>query len=101
MRDDLSGDGVEYAFRRDPSVMTISFHETPAVRWPGTGWIEERGDGPGRGSAVNMPFASYTADESWLECVREVFPRVVRSSGRKRWRSTPLCTVTTRSGSRS
>jgi acetoin utilization protein AcuC len=66
------GDGVEFAFRTDPSVLTISFHETPRVRWPFTGEVTECGEGPGRGSAVNMPFASHTGDASWQECVAAV-----------------------------
>ena len=73
------GDGVEFAFRDDPQVLTISFHETPEVRWPGTGWVGDVGTGDGEGYAVNVPLASYTADDSWLSCVREVFVATARA----------------------
>ena len=73
------GDGVEFAFRDDPHVLTISFHETPEVRWPGTGWVHDVGVGDGTGYAVNAPFASYTGDDSWLSCMREVLGSTARS----------------------
>ncbi len=43
------GDGVEDAFAADPRVITISIHE--AGRWPGTGTLDDRGEG----RAFNMP----------------------------------------------
>jgi acetoin utilization protein AcuC len=72
------GDGVEFAFAADPSVMTVSFHEDPAVRFPGTGRITDMGIGDGRGSVVNMPLASGTGDASWLDTVRRVFLPLAR-----------------------
>jgi acetoin utilization protein AcuC len=73
------GDGVEFAFRDDPHVLTISFHETPEVRWPGTGWVGDVGVGEGLGFAVNAPLASYSDDESWLSCVRQVLVATARA----------------------
>lgn len=72
------GDGVERAFEDDPSVMTVSFHENPDVRFPGTGRITDLGRGPGRGTAINVPLASYTGDDSWLETVHAVLPPLAR-----------------------
>lgn len=66
------GDGVEWTFRRDPQVLTISFHETPDVRYPGTGRVTDVGEGPGRGFALNVPLEPGTADASFLECVERV-----------------------------
>lgn len=63
------GDGVEYAFRDDPNVLTVSFHETPDVRWPFTGKVEDRGGPSAPGSAINVPMQSFTGDESWQHCV--------------------------------
>lgn len=42
------GDGVAYAFYDRCDVMTISFHEDPRILFPGTGFENEIGDGPGR-----------------------------------------------------
>lgn len=72
------GDGVEHAFVGDPNVLTISFHETPQVRWPGTGWVHEIGRDGGKGFAINVPFASGTGDASWLATVTEVLTREAR-----------------------
>lgn len=72
------GDGVEFAFRTDPSVMTISFHETPDVRWPFTGRITDLGEGDARGTTINVPLASYTGDGSWLAAVRDVLVPAAR-----------------------
>ncbi|MHC5064507.1 MAG: acetoin utilization protein AcuC [Planctomycetota bacterium] len=63
------GDGVEHAFAEDPRVLTISYHEDPRVRWPGTGYVEDRGQGAGQGSVINLPLLSGTGDESWQHCV--------------------------------
>lgn len=65
------GDGVEHAFAEDPNVLTVSFHETPDVRWPFTGRLTDRGAGRGLGSAINFPLLSLTDDESWQECVEQ------------------------------
>src|SRR5690606_37758067 len=66
------GDGVEWIFREDPSVLTISFHEDPNVRFPGTGHVEDRGVGAGLGSAINVPLAPGTTDASWQRTVAAV-----------------------------
>ncbi len=61
------GDGVQAAFYRDPAVLTVSFHESGRYLFPGTGWIEELGDGPGYGTTLNLPLEPFTDDASWLE----------------------------------
>ena len=66
------GDGVEAAFSEDPNVLTISFHESPDVRWPYTGRCDDVGTGAARGTTINMPFASGTTDASWQRTVRTV-----------------------------
>ncbi|MBM7653195.1 acetoin utilization protein AcuC [Neobacillus cucumis] len=61
------GDGVQWSFYDDPSVCTLSIHETGRYLFPGTGNINERGQGPGYGYSFNIPVDAYTEDESWLE----------------------------------
>lgn len=73
------GDGVEHAFATDPSVLTISFHETPEVRWPGTGWVHEIGRDPAKGYALNVPLASGTGDAAWLDAVQDVLVPAARN----------------------
>lgn len=73
------GDGVQWAFYQDPEVLTISFHESGRYLFPGTGGIDERGDGAGYGYKVNVPFEPYSDDSSWLAAFRALVPLVVRA----------------------
>jgi acetoin utilization protein AcuC len=72
------GDGVEHIFQADPDVLTISLHESGRYLFPGTGFPEDCGVGPGRGSAANLPFLPYTWDEPWLEGFEKVVPALLR-----------------------
>ena len=72
------GDGVERAFEDDPTVLTVSWHETPRTRWPGTGAVTDRGRGAGVGSVVNVPLEPRTDDAGWLAAIDAVLPIVER-----------------------
>ena len=72
------GDGVEDIFNDDPDVLTISLHESGRHLFPGTGFPEDCGVGPGRGSAVNLPFEPFTWDDPWLEGFEKVVPAMLR-----------------------
>src|SRR5262249_16819465 len=61
------GDGVQAAFYRSADVLTISTHERGDRLFPGTGAVEEIGEGPGRGYAVNLPLNPYTDDAVYLD----------------------------------
>lgn len=71
------GDGVQWMFYDDPDVLTISFHETGKYLFPGTGGIDERGDGRGYGYSMNIPLEPFTEDDSWIASLRGVLPYVV------------------------
>lgn len=49
------GNGIQAAFEEDPEVFYISLHEHPTFSFPGTGYGEERGNGPGVGATLNIP----------------------------------------------
>ncbi len=73
------GDGVEWIFRDDPDVLTISYHETPERRWPFTGRAIDQGRGAGIGAAMNVPLAPGTTDESFQDAVeRTLVPALER-----------------------
>ncbi|MDF2720474.1 MAG: histone deacetylase [Paenibacillus sp.] len=72
------GDGVQWSFYHDPDVCTLSFHETGKYLFPGTGAVNERGEGDGYGACINIPVEPYTEDESWMEGFNEAMDRVVR-----------------------
>jgi acetoin utilization deacetylase AcuC-like enzyme len=46
------GNGTQETFLRDPSVLYLSLHEFPA--YPGTGWVEEVGEEPAKGTTINF-----------------------------------------------
>src|SRR5688572_1021346 len=68
------GDGVQYAFYRDPSVLTISVHERGERLFPGTGFVHEMGEGEGVGYAVNLPLEAYTDPAVYLPAFEAVVP---------------------------
>lgn len=67
------GDGVQTMFYRDRRVMTISLHEDGRYLFPGTGFVDEIGQGEGRGYSVNVPLPPRTGDLAW----RHAFDAVV------------------------
>jgi acetoin utilization protein AcuC len=73
------GDGVQAAFYRCADVLTISTHERGDRLFPGTGAVEEIGEGAGRGYAVNLPLNPYTDDGVYLDAFEAVVPPVLRA----------------------
>ena len=73
------GDGVQWAFYDDPEVLTVSMHESGRYLFPGTGGVEEKGRGAGRGYSVNVPLEPFTEDESWISCFEAVVPEALRA----------------------
>ena len=65
------GNGTQDAFYDDPSVLFVSSHQ--AGLFPGTGGLEETGEGPGRGATVNLPVPAGTGDEL-ADLYRAVLP---------------------------
>lgn len=65
------GDGVQNAFYRDADVMTISVHEGPRWLFPGTGDVNEVGEGEGKGFSVNLPLYPYTPDDVYMAAFDE------------------------------
>jgi acetoin utilization protein AcuC len=73
------GDGVQAAFYQTDDVLTLSTHERGDRLFPGTGFVEEIGEGRGRGYAVNLPLNPYTDDAVYLDAFDEVVPPVARA----------------------
>jgi len=67
-----NGDGVAEAFYDRSDVMTISFHEDPVALFPGTGFVDEIGTGPGRGYCVNVPLPIGTYDEMYMKAFESI-----------------------------
>jgi len=59
------GNGTQDIFYRDGSVFYFSTHQSPW--YPGTGAADETGDGPGKGTTLNVPCAAGAGRKQILE----------------------------------
>jgi acetoin utilization deacetylase AcuC-like enzyme len=64
------GNGTQDAFWSDPRVLYVSMHQWPL--FPGTGRLEETGEGEGEGSTLNLPFPPSTTGDVYLAAFDEV-----------------------------
>ena len=64
------GNGTQDSFYQDPSVLYISTHQYPY--YPGTGALEEVGNGKGEGYTVNIPLPAGCGDEEYLRVFKEI-----------------------------
>lgn len=70
------GNGTQEIFYNTEKVLYISLHEDP-LEFPGTGFVDEIGEGKGLGYNVNIPFPFKVGDEEYLKAIDEiVFPIV-------------------------
>jgi acetoin utilization protein AcuC len=67
-------DGVQDAFYRRKDVLVISFHESGATLYPGTGFEHEIGEGPGEGYNVNLPLPVGTYDDAYQGAFMQLIP---------------------------
>lgn len=63
------GNGIQDAFEDDPSVLYISIHEHPTFSFPGTGYADEDGIGPGVGTTLNIPLSPGADDMIFLKAL--------------------------------
>jgi acetoin utilization deacetylase AcuC-like enzyme len=71
------GNGTQDAFYDDPTVLYVSVHQWPL--YPGTGALDERGEGAGLGTTVNVPVPpGATGDVYRAALERVVLPVVQR-----------------------
>ncbi|HXG50851.1 MAG TPA: histone deacetylase [candidate division Zixibacteria bacterium] len=64
------GNGTQDAFYADPSVLYVSTHQYPF--YPGTGGVEETGEGEGEGYTINIPLPAGCGDAEYIQAFREV-----------------------------
>jgi acetoin utilization protein AcuC len=75
------GDGVQAIHWDDPGVLTVSFHESGRYLFPGTGGVEELGEGVAAGTAVNVPLEPGTGELAWLSAVESLLPELAAAFG--------------------
>jgi acetoin utilization protein AcuC len=72
------GNGTQTYFYDDPEVMQISFHEDPEWIYPHDGFINDIGDGAGRGYNINMHFPMDSCDGVYRFAFDEIVPPLVK-----------------------
>ena len=80
-----AGDGIYDIFCEDPRVLFISIHQHPLTLYPGRGFINEIGNGEGKGCSVNIPLPpgagdriyEYVLDEIVLPLSEAFLPEVI------------------------
>ncbi|MEO8274448.1 MAG: acetoin utilization protein AcuC, partial [Chloroflexota bacterium] len=75
------GDGVQAMHWDDPGVLTFSIHESGRTLFPGTGFIDEVGEGEAAGTAVNLPLDPETGEDAWLGAIEGVLPGLAAAFG--------------------
>lgn len=65
------GNGTQDAFVGDPNVLYVSTHQFPF--YPGTGAVQEIGEGEGKGYTVNVPLTAGGGDATY----RAAFERII------------------------
>lgn len=73
------GNGTQTAFYKDPSVFTVSFHESGKTLYPFGGFEDEIGDGAGFGFNVNVPLPAGTDDDIFMNAYKEIVPPLLQA----------------------
>ena len=75
------GDGVQALHAADPGVLTVSIHESGRSLFPGTGFLNDLGEGTAAGTCVNVPLEPLSGPEAWLAAVQGVVPALAAAFG--------------------
>ncbi len=68
-----AGNGTMEIFYGDPRVLFISVHQDPRTIYPGTGFIDQLGEGEGEGYTVNVPLPPGAGDTCMEMVLEDVF----------------------------
>ncbi|MEM2540143.1 MAG: histone deacetylase [Candidatus Methanomethylicia archaeon] len=60
------GNGTQEIFYNTSKVLFISTHQDPRTLYPGTGYIDEVGEGDGEGYNINIPLPPGTGDDVYM-----------------------------------
>jgi acetoin utilization deacetylase AcuC-like enzyme len=70
--------GTMGTFYKDPSVLNMSIHQDPHSFYPGHGFVNQIGEGAGRGYTINFPVPAGTGDADFMYFIREFVIQRVR-----------------------
>jgi len=72
------GNGTCEYFYSDPKVLFIDLHQDPRTLYPGTGFVDEIGQGAGKGYTINIPMPVYAGYDSYQLAFEEIIQPVTR-----------------------
>ena len=84
-----AGNGTAAYFADDPRVLFIDMHQDPNTIYPSSGFIDETGEGKGRGYTINIPLPAGAGDSSFdlvfdsvvLPVTEEFKPQIIIQNG--------------------
>jgi len=65
----------------DKDLLYVSIHPDPLTLYPGTGFVEEVGEGRGEGFNVNIPLLPGSADDVYIQAVDEIVLPILEQYG--------------------
>jgi acetoin utilization deacetylase AcuC-like enzyme len=74
--DSHHGNGTQEIFYSTDKVLYISLHEDPS-EFPGTGFMNETGEGKGMGYTVNIPFPFKTGDPAYWKAIKTIVVPII------------------------
>lgn len=72
------GDGTSYIFYPTNQVLFMSLHQFPA--FPGNGFVDEIGEGRGKGFTINVPLPPMSGDDIFMDAFNSFLPAVEQFS---------------------
>lgn len=71
------GNGTYEYFMADPRVLQVDLHQDPTTIYPGSGFVNQTGEGDGEGYTINIPMPEFAGDDSYQLVFDEVVEPVV------------------------
>lgn len=70
------GNGTQEIFYDRNDILKISIHQDGRTLYPGTGFINEIGEGIGRGYNINIPLPPLTCTKEYIFAFEEIVPKI-------------------------
>jgi len=72
-----AGNGTSQVTYHDPNILLFDFHQHPRTLYPGTGYIDDIGEGEGKGYNINLTMVPRSGDTQYLEILDELFTPII------------------------
>lgn len=73
-----AGNGTLKYFYDSEKILFIDLHQDPKTLYPGTGFVEQKGEGRGEGLKINIPLPPGSGDKSYKIVFEEIVEPVVK-----------------------